>query len=662
MKRRVLVYLIVLALLSPSLHAAVRLFKKGDIDNLIGEMTQEHVGEGKRLIITEEFLKNAFIAYFEQFDTDKIYLLKAEVDPFVHAAPAQLGAYLKQYQQSDYSVFEQMNQVIVKSILRARKMREKIFSFSPRYFNLAQKQFQSGKDVDLFSMHYASTEEELNQRQIAYLMNFLMMQMEKFGDENVMKNREHILAVYKDTVEDLENRFLGMDSKKKAFDKQHKENEESLLILKALAKSLDSHSTFFDAAEANTVRARLEKEYEGIGLSLEEKADGIAVKAIIEGSPAALSGKVKVGDKLVAINGYDVTNESYASVLEMLQAEKGDKVKLNLLRDGKENYAVDLVYTLLVMQEDRVMVKTEPFRDGIIAMLTLNSFYQGELGVNAEKDLLDAINKLKKESKLLGLIVDLRENSGGFLAQAVKVAGIFITNGVVVVSKYGDGGIHLYRDIDSSVAFDGPLIVLTSRLTASAAEIVAQALQDYGVALVVGDDRTYGKGTIQSQTVTSGDSDTFFKVTVGKYYTVSGRTPQQSGVLADIIVPGTHINEAIGERYLENIADKDEIEPAFEDGLIDLDLYSKDWYLRYYLPTLQKRLTIWQTLAPALRTRSRQRILSNGEYQNTLEGRGVYIEGKSGSDLNRNNKRSIGELQAEEAFNIVKDMIELKKS
>ncbi len=660
MKRYFLYYLAALFLLSFSLHASVHLFKKSEIDPLIGEMTQEHVGQHP--IATEEFLRNAFIIYFEQFDPDKIYLLKTEVDPYVRATSAQLGSYLKQYQQSDYSVFEQMNQVIVQSISRARKMQEKIFSFSPRYFNLAQKQFQSNKDGDVFFDQYASSEEELNQRQIAYLMNFLMMQMEKFGDANVMKNREHILAVYKDTLEDSENRFLSIDFQKKAFDKEHKENEESMLILKALAKSLDSHSTFFDAAEASSVRTRLEKEYEGVGLLLEERADGVVVKVVIEESPASLSGKIKVGDKLVAINDYDVTNESYASVLEMMQGEKGDRVKLNLLRDGKENYSVDLVYTLLIMQEDRVMVKTAPFRDGIIAMLTLDSFYQGELKVSAESDLLEAIKKLKKESNLLGLILDLRENSGGFLAQAVKVAGLFITNGVVAMSKYGDGSLHLYRDTDSSVAFDGPLIILTSRLTASAAEIVAQALQDYGVALVVGDDRTYGKGTIQSQTVTGGDSDTFFKVTVGKYYTVSGRTPQQSGVLADIIVPGSHINEAVGERYLENVVDKDEIKPEFDDGLVDLNLYSKDWYLRYYLPTLQKRLTIWQTLAPALRTRSRQRILSNSDYQHALEGRGVYLEGKSRGDSNKDNKHSIGDLQTDEVFNIVKDMIELKKS
>src|SRR5207244_3248718 len=100
----------------------------------------------------------------------------------------------------------------------------------------------------------------------------------------------------------------------------------------------------------------------------------------------------------------------------------------------------------------------------------------------------------------------LRDNRGGFLMQAVKVAGLFIKSGVIVVSKTGDGKEHLYRDTDSADLFDGPLIVLTSKETASAAEIVAQALKDYGVAIIVGDEKTYGKGSIQMQTATSDKS------------------------------------------------------------------------------------------------------------------------------------------------------------
>ncbi len=123
----------------------------------------------------------------------------------------------------------------------------------------------------------------------------------------------------------------------------------------------------------------------------------------------------------------------------------------------------------------------------------------------------------------------MRENSGGFLSQAVRVSGLFISSGVVVISKYGDGSLKYYRSMDGSPHYQGPLVILVSRGSASATEIVAQTLQDYGVALVAGDIQTYGKGTIQHQTVTSDRTNSFFKVTVGRYYTVSENRPKSKG-------------------------------------------------------------------------------------------------------------------------------------
>src|SRR5262249_53796114 len=150
-----------------------------------------------------------------------------------------------------------------------------------------------------------------------------------------------------------------------------------------------------------------------------------------------------------------------------------------------------------------------------------------------------------------GLVLDLRENAGGFLSQAVKVSGIFLSNGIVVISKYSRGDVHFLRNIVGRSYFNGPLVILTSKMSASASEIVAQALQDYGVGIVVGDERTFGKGSIQYQTVTDMSTDLFFKVTVGKYYTASGRTTQIEGVKTDIVVPTHYAPYHIGERYLE---------------------------------------------------------------------------------------------------------------
>ena len=193
----------------------------------------------------------------------------------------------------------------------------------------------------------------------------------------------------------------------------------------------------------------------------------------------------------------------------------------------------------------------ERYADGIIGKINLPSFYESAEGLSCEADLKAALRDLRKQGDLKGLVVDLRENSGGFLHQAVKVAGLFVSSGIIVISKYAHGETQYLRDIDGKSYYSGPLVLLTSRGSASAAEIVAQALQDYGTVLIVGDDRTYGKGTIQYQTVTDVSAATFFKVTVGRYYTVSGRTTQIEGVIADIQVPTYYSALAIGERYLQ---------------------------------------------------------------------------------------------------------------
>ena len=229
----------------------------------------------------------------------------------------------------------------------------------------------------------------------------------------------------------------------------------------------------------------------------------------------------------------------------------------------------------------------------------------------------------------------------------MKVVGLFISNGIVVISKYFNGEEHFYRDVDGNQAYNGPMIVLTSKATASAAEIVAQALQDYGIALIVGDKQTYGKGTIQSQTITQEGNAAYFKVTVGKYYTVSGKTPQIEGVKADIVVPGPFTYEKIGEKYLDYPVKPDSIPASYTDNLSDIAPNLKPWYMHYYIPTLQKKQTFWQKHLQQLQLNSSYRINHNRNYQTFLK------QGSQGNVTNYGQE----DLQLEEAVNIMKDMI-----
>jgi carboxyl-terminal processing protease len=280
--------------------------------------------------------------------------------------------------------------------------------------------------------------------------------------------------------------------------------------------------------------------------------------------------------------------------------------------------------------------------------------------VSSERDLKEAIRSFKQKGDLVGLVLDLRENSGGFLSQAVRVAGLFVSNGVIVISKYGKGEVHFLRNIVGRSFFNGPIVILTSKMSASASEIVAQALQDYGVAVIVGDERTFGKGSIQYQTVTDEKADLFFKVTVGRYYTVSGKSTQIDGVIADIVVPTQYAPYNIGERFLEYPLPPDQVDPAYIDPLTDLDEKTRRIFQARYLPFLQRVVPFWKRILPSLKKNSAYRLAHDPNFQAFIKKQEKIRSRQAGMPVNTIDEQvQIGmeDLQMMEAVNIVKDMV-----
>jgi carboxyl-terminal processing protease len=636
------------------------LLKESDIHRIMQQILSEHVNKNK---MTGQILQSALLIYIDQFDPHRVYLLESEVAPFIHLSSQQLNQAIEQYKHNDFSIFKQLNQVIQTSIARSRKMRQDL------ELEVKSKTFHSSFDKEPITHNeepFALTEEQLKGRLIRNLAAFIEAQKRRYGEAMTAQRKEQILHSYETHLQELEDHYLYQDEKGEPLPSAEQENLFTIHVLKALANSLDSHTSFYQANEAYDIRVRLQKEFKGIGLVLKETANGIVVTHMLEGGPAARSQLIQVGDRLLEVDGKSISDLPFEKVMEMLHGEKNTKMQLVFNRKGEngqpdKSYSVELKRELIILNNDRVDVSSETFGNGIIGKITLHSFYQGD-GVSSEKDVRNAIEKLEKMGNLQGLILDLRNNSGGFLSQAVKVAGLFITNGVIVISKYANGEERFYRDVDGKTTYDGPLIVLTSKATASAAEIVAQALQDYGVALVVGDEQTYGKGTIQAQTMTDNKSSSYFKVTVGKYYTVSGHTPQKKGVKADIVVPSHWNRENIGESYTDSVA-ADVIPPAYNDQLKDVSPDIRSWYLKYYIPKLQHPTAIWRDLLPILRKNSEYRIAHNKNYQFFIKGGTVSeedgAEEENEWDVPGKKNKTYGEddLQTQEAVNILKDMI-----
>ncbi len=621
--------------------------KKEDVRKTMEEMLVYHV-EYKEFspLIARRSLK----VYVEQFDPDRVYLLASEVKSYLDPKDDKIKSVVQKYRQDDLSEYTKLNRVFQDSIVRSRAFREEIEGELVE--SNENPQIVGGTYLD-----YARNEKELKERIKKQLIRVLWIEKQASNLPALnVQQRKKIFALWEKRFARIENSYLS-ENKSEHYLCMH--------VLKAFAKSLDAHTSYYSPEEAYEMRTSLEKQFEGIGVVLRESMDGVVIHDMIKGGPAERCGKISPGDLLVEVNGQAVEGIPYEEVLKRLQGDGKEKIQLGLRHSARENesqlYRIDLKREKIVLQDDRVQYSFERFADGIIGKINLPSFYESGEGSSCEIEMREALRALKKQGNLIGLVLDMRENSGGFLNQAVKVAGLFVSSGVIVISKYAHGETQYLRDLDGRSYYNGPLVILTSKGSASAAEIVAQALQDYGTGIVIGDDRTYGKGTIQYQTVTDSGATSFFKVTVGRYYTVSGRSTQIEGVKADIVVPTVYSVLNIGERYLEFPLKNDRIPSAYTDPLTDVDPRNKPWFQKNYLPNLQKKLSMWTQMLPQLQGNSSYRLKQNKDYTLFLK----IIEqdkGKLSFTLTPQENWGVEDLQMMEAVNILKDMAIIKTS
>ena len=426
-------------------------------------------------------------------------------------------------------------------------------------------------------------------------------------------------------------------------------DEEMLLqrYLTAFAHVYDPHSDYMSPSSVEDFDINMKLSLVGIGAMLRPDDGTAKIVRLIPGGPAEQGGELKAGDKIIAVAQGDKESVSilhwplYKSV-RLIRGEKDSTVVLTVIpasdRSGTRTKKIAIVRDEVKLEEQAAKseVKDIELKNGEtrrLGVITLPDFYADFSATSKnQKDARRASTDIRRLIHELmikgidGLVLDLRNNGGGSLVESIEIAGLFISSGPIVQVK-GRGGIQVLPDADPEIDYDGPMIVLVNRLSASASEILAAALQDYKRAIIVGDKQTHGKGTVQ-ELITLGNRRGSLKLTNAGFYRINGGSTQLKGVTPDIIIPSYLDVMDIGEDSLEHALPWDTIRPA-----------------------MYRTRTGLSEMLPLLAEQSKERIENNEEFQLFLNRRERLKERYETKTVSLSLTNRIAEAEAEKELN-----------
>ncbi|MBN59258.1 carboxy terminal-processing peptidase [Thalassolituus sp. UBA3500] len=350
-------------------------------------------------------------------------------------------------------------------------------------------------------------------------------------------------------------------------------------FMNAVTRTFDPHTQYFSPRNSENFNINMSLSLQGIGAVLQTEDEHTKVVRLVPGGPASKAGNLEPEDKIIGVaqgdeEMVDVIGWRLDEVVDLIRGPKSSTVRLEILSGAvatAEPKTIAIVRDEVKLEEQSAQKEVIEIQDGKdtrrIGVIDIPTFYidfEGRMNNlpdyrSTTRDVRRLVNELLDE-KIDGLIIDLRSNGGGSLEEAINLTGLFIPTGPVVQVRGARGDVDVLRDRDPEVLYAGPMTVLVNRLSASASEIFAGAVQDYGRGLVIG-GQTFGKGTVQSlRPLTEGQ----LKITQAKFYRVSGDSTQNQGVIPDIMFPSLFDKDKIGESALEKALPWDTIKPARE--------------------------------------------------------------------------------------------------
>ena len=538
--------------------------------------------------------------YTKRLDAAKIYLLDSDIAQ----VKKDMKGLFAQLKDENCATLDKVQELYLKRVQERADFAKKTLSDKKWKFDNKtellldpdQRQYPKNRgEADAFHAKYL-------QFQISNYIATGMKQPE--AQEQVIRNYERVVKRVKDTTkEDLYSNYLD-----------------------SFGRALDPHSSYFSREMLEDFEIQMSLSLEGIGATLSSQDGFTTIEQLIEGGSARASNMLQPQDKIVAVGQFksgsdigpmeNVVEMELKDVVRRIRGPKGTKVRLQILRkktDGApERFFVDLVRDKIKLEDDAAALsyieKDVNGEKKKIAILNLPSFYADAKrgGRSSAQDMKQLLKKAKAEAAD-ALVLDLSQNGGGSLDDAVKIAGLFFKVGNVVKQSARDPGQGemALDDRDPAVDWDGPMVVLTSRISASASEIVAGTLKDYNRAVIVGGDHTFGKGSVQS-VVPLPPGLGAVKVTVGMFFTPGGFSTQHKGVEGDIVLPGPYATNEFGEKHLDYSLNERKIN----------SFISQDAFVTSGTGAWKK---IEQPVVAQLKSRSEARVAKNAEFTKVTE-------------------------------------------
>jgi len=536
---------------------------------VVGILQQRHY---RPLDINDDMSSKLFDSYLSDLDPAKSYFLASDIKEF-EAFRFHFDEDLKTGNlEAAFSVYNRFQQRVIQRL---------VFMLDQLQGGLPQYNFEKDEtlSIDRKKSPWPATVEEIERLWIKRLKNGILNL--KLAD----KKDSEIPGTLKKRYLNQLNQTAQVNSED-AFE----------LYINSFTQMYDPHTQYFSPRTTENFNIHMSLSLEGIGAILQKEDEYTKVLRLVAGGPADKAKQLKPGDRIVGVGQgrqgeiIDVVGWRLDDVVEKIRGEKHTVVRLEIIsadaEDVHKRTIIEILRDKVKLEEQSAKKKIiettrngKVFRFGVLDIpafyLDFMAFQLGEKDYKSTtRDVFKLLTELSKE-KLDGIIIDLRDNSGGSLQEAATVTGLFIENGPVVQIRYANKDVEVLRDPDPAVLYSGPLIVLVNRLSASASEIFAGAVQDYGRGIIMG-QRTFGKGTVQTL-ISLGSGQ--LKTTMAKFYRISGESTQDRGITPDLFYPCLYDINEIGESSLDQALPWDTISQVSHDS---------NRRLKEIIPELQK--------------------------------------------------------------------------